>query len=72
LSYERLTGSITKIIAQRKDQGCSPILSINQLQFNRMQLFFYDYKLEVEKWTIEDELLKLDKQIQQSRTAQVL
>ncbi len=37
-----------------------------------MQLFFYDYKLEVEKWTIEDELLKLDKQIQQSRTAQVL
>ena len=33
---------------------------------------YNDYKRELAKWTIEDELFKLDKQIQQSRTARVL
>ena len=33
---------------------------------------YHDYKRELAKWTIEDELFKLDKHIQQSRTAQVL
>ena len=32
---------------------------------------YNDYKRELAKWTIEDELFKLDKHIQQSRTAQV-
>ena len=33
---------------------------------------YHDYKREVAKWTIEDELFKLDTLIQQSRTARVL
>ena len=33
---------------------------------------YHDYKRELAKWTIEDELFKLDKQIQESRTARVL
>jgi hypothetical protein len=33
---------------------------------------YHDYKREVAKWTIEDELFKLDKLIQQSRTTRVL
>jgi hypothetical protein len=33
---------------------------------------YNDYKRELAKWTIEDELFKLGKQIQQSRTARVL
>ena len=33
---------------------------------------YHDYKRELAKWTTENELFKLDKKVQQSRTARVL
>ena len=47
------------------------LITIQQDSALQLQLY-HDYKQELAKWTLEDEVLKLDKDIQKSRDARVL